>query len=392
MKSWRVRAALAAIAVVFSFCAAFAPMMARAAENPQPIASVVAIDGSLSVLRAPGDKWFAGFVQMPDYVHDHLKTDDKSLAALEFKVGGKIGINKGTEIELVGPREAADVTKRGTFEKLVLKSGTVWAKFARQHEQFKIQTESTVIGIRGTEFLVETGANKETTISVLEGEVEYTGAQGAAGGPGTGAVAGPGAKITIEYQKVPVVKQYDPNALRKESEERYPALNHWFVRGVLSHAASYVPYGGLAVDIITDPNHAAQAIASAAASHVPGGGLIVGVLGSAASSKPKEPDFPNGLVPDQGEANPNNLTFNWKPFKDASEYLLLLSKDEKMDSLDWSARVKTNDAVYPKDGMPLVAGQKYYWRLIALNNEGKPKGKASQTWFAVPADYKPEGQ
>lgn len=397
-------ATFAILAVLLAARCSLPPHPADAAGAAPVVANVVAINGALTVQRPPNSGWFSGFEQMPDYVQDHLKTDANSLAALEFRVGGRIGINKGTEVEIVGPRDVTDVTKRGTVERLVLRSGTIWAKFAKQHEQFKIQTESTVIGIRGTEFVVETDANKDTTVSVLEGQVEYTtgaqkdaegtGAQANAPGPATG-VAGPGTKVTIAYQKVPVVKQYaNPDELRKENEQKYPALNNWFVRTVLGAAFSRVPYGGLAFGIVSDPNTAAQqlmnAAVSQATSRVPFGGMIPGISVGGGQKK-KEPDFVYGLTPDQKDADPNGLTFNWKPYKDAGEYLLLLSKDEKMDTLDWSTRVKGESAPYPANGMPLMAGQKYFWRLLVLDNEGKPKGKvkASQTWFTVPATYKP---
>ncbi|MBM3463031.1 MAG: hypothetical protein FJX76_13090 [Armatimonadetes bacterium] len=149
-----------------------AVMLASGAWSADPpVGYVVAIDGKLERKPSSGN-WAVARLQQPDYVGDHLRTDKQSMAAVEFTRGGKVGVNTATEILIVGPREAKDVTERSTVEQITVQAGSIWAKFAKQSEQFKIQTESCTIGIRGTEFVVEQSADGETEVSVLEGEVE----------------------------------------------------------------------------------------------------------------------------------------------------------------------------------------------------------------------------
>jgi hypothetical protein len=148
-------------------------MRPAVSETPTPVAYVIAIDGKLEVKRPSSETWAQMALQKPDYVGDHLRTSGESVAAIEFTRGGKIGINAGTEIEITSERAATDVTDRSSLATLSVKAGSIWAKFTKQQEQFKLQTESCVIGVRGTEFVVELDGD-ETSVSVLEGEVEVT--------------------------------------------------------------------------------------------------------------------------------------------------------------------------------------------------------------------------
>lgn len=382
-------AMLVAVAAVALLTMPSGAPLAQGAPTAPAIASVAAINGTLSVQRAGQGRWCDGYVQMPDYLQDRLKTDTSSMAAIDFNSGGRVGINKGSEVLLTST--GATSTGAGGMQTLSVQSGTVWAKFQKQEKPLRIQTKTAVFTIKGTEFVVEAASNDSTTLSVLEGEVGYAPIQenGEVGAEVGSAQAG--AEITINYKQVPVAKQYEPKQLRKSLEGRFPALNNWFVRQVLGQVLSRVPYSGLAVSIITDPNKAAVDFAASQASRLPGGGVLGGLISSAAN-KPKEPDFPAGLTPDQQEQNPSSLTFNWKPFRKCKEYLVLVSKDEKMDALDWSARVGSSSAAYPPSAFPLSPGTKYFWRVIGLNNEGKPEGKASQTWFTVPSSYVPPSQ
>ena len=363
---------------------------AEGAPSGPAIATVAAINGTLSVQRAGQNRWCEGYVQMPDYVQDRLKTDSGSMAAIDFNTGGRVGINKGSEVLLT--TTGATAGGSGGFQTLSVQSGTVWAKFQKQEKPLRIQTKNAVFTIKGTEFVVEAASNEGTTVSVLEGEVGFAPIQedGTIGAEIGSAPAG--TQVTIAYKQVPVSKQYEPKQLRRNLEDRYPALNNWFVRQVLSQVLYRVPYSGLAVAIINNPGQAAVDFATnQATSRIPGGGLLGGVIHSAAN-QPKQPDFPCELTPDQRQQDPGSLTFTWKQFRNCKEYLLLVSTDEKMDTLDWSSRVSTTSATYPLNALPLTAGQKYFWRVIGLKDNGKPEGKASQTWFTVPSNYVPPSQ
>lgn len=80
---------------------------------------------------------------------DVLRTDDGTVAAIEFLIGGRVGVNSSSEVELVNERSVADGqvgAKRG-----VLKSGSMWLKADANtlKQPIEIQTNGGTIGIRG---------------------------------------------------------------------------------------------------------------------------------------------------------------------------------------------------------------------------------------------------
>lgn len=204
-----------ALAIVATLCVLAAPIQA----GPSPVAHLVAIDGKVLVMSGNA-AWKSATLNQADYLGDHLKTDGSSLAALEFTVGGKIGLNEGTEIEITGARDVQDVTQRDATSTLVLKAGTIWAKFTKQQEQFKIQTESTTIGIRGTEFVVEDDGG-ETTVSVLEGLVDVADAQGIM-------QAAPGDVVAVRRGQRAQRRQYKVDDLRKKMDGKRGRLSRFF--------------------------------------------------------------------------------------------------------------------------------------------------------------------
>lgn len=153
------------------------PLIARSAPSSSPapksapvIATIVSTEGKVSVRAADATSWTGAQLGMNERARDHVKTAAESVAALEFVCGGRIGINPSTEVELVSPRSAIDVSS-GT--EVRLSSGSIWATLDAQKAPFKIVTPSATLGIRGTEFVVDETSG-ETELSVLSGEVEVT--------------------------------------------------------------------------------------------------------------------------------------------------------------------------------------------------------------------------
>lgn len=351
------------------------------AETPFPhVADVAAVKGRLTVKHANIPNWLDGYEKMPNYLQDTLKTDPDSVADIEFTIGGHLGINKNTTIEITGPRDVKDVTQRSFMKKIIIKSGEVWAKITKQEEKLEFQTEGGVIAIKGTEFVVEEHPDtKETVVSVLDGKIGIQRTEGET-------VYSAGDKVTISWAAVPVVKHYKPEELRKENENKYRDLQ------TLSTFASYLSYGGVyvpseaywAVSFMADPNQAAISYAeSTVNSYVPGPfGISIGGGGN----KKKEPDFPYELNPNQTPVDSFTPAFSWKKMEKAVNYWFFISEKEDMkgnNDLLWNKKVSTTTVSYPADARPLKPGQTYYWRLIALDNKDKAIGKASQTSFTV---------
>ena len=122
---------------------------ARASCNAESsVASIIAIDGPTWVRRANG-RIERAYIQMPLYVGDAVVTDPSAIAAVEFAVGGKIGVNRGSLVRVTGNRVAVDAN--GNL--LRLDAGTIWIKWGQWTERWRtrliIRTRNSAIGIRG---------------------------------------------------------------------------------------------------------------------------------------------------------------------------------------------------------------------------------------------------
>ena len=76
--------------------------------------------------------------QLKPYVR--IRTDGNTIAALEFAIGGRVGLNKGSELRVVGDRKVARAR---------LEAGGMWAKCQKLEQPLEIQTKGGVTGIKG---------------------------------------------------------------------------------------------------------------------------------------------------------------------------------------------------------------------------------------------------
>lgn len=88
-------------------------------------------------------------------VGDVLETDKNTVVALEFLIGGRVGINKSSQVKIVSDR---NVSGSQTAPRVKIESGSMWAQTARQkanenqgqvYRPLEIQTNGGVMGIRG---------------------------------------------------------------------------------------------------------------------------------------------------------------------------------------------------------------------------------------------------
>lgn len=80
---------------------------------------------------------------------DSLTTDDQTIAALEFLIGGRVGINKDTNIVMVNERAVKDGDV--SLKRAILKNGSLWLKADANtlKQPIEIQTNGGVMGIKG---------------------------------------------------------------------------------------------------------------------------------------------------------------------------------------------------------------------------------------------------
>lgn len=80
---------------------------------------------------------------------DVATTGDNTVLALEFLIGGRVGVNRSSSVELVNERSVSNAGQTGPRAKLT--SGSAWVKPASQtlKQPLEIQTNGGIMGIRG---------------------------------------------------------------------------------------------------------------------------------------------------------------------------------------------------------------------------------------------------
>jgi hypothetical protein len=149
------------------------PALAKPSKD-DIVGKVTSVEGAkkLEVQRQGKGKWGKVAVEEPSFIKDHFKTDGSTSAAIDLFVGARVGIKKNSEIVLLTEGDAA-VVEGTQIRKIQVKSGGVWAKFEKQDKPLTIQTKGGVMGIKGTEFTVDTDESGKTDIVLLEGSVDY---------------------------------------------------------------------------------------------------------------------------------------------------------------------------------------------------------------------------
>lgn len=343
-------------------------------------------------------------VNTTGYIKDHFKTDPNTLAALEFLIGGRVGINKDTEIEIVDAKSVADANV--SVKRIIMKNGSLWVKADAKalKQPIEIQTNGGVMGIKGTEFTVDAKEDGTTKVCCFESNSDIGGVEVRDKNGKVIGVAKPGDEYLVTLKAAPVVKHTDniesfrESTLRSGFNEMY---NDPAFRAFYGAVGSYLPYGvGSAFYAISalenierDPVGALAALNSALASHGHGlggwGGFALSTAASASSSQQRaNPDFPTELSPDASDKSTKPKQsgpfpqFSWQGVSDASGYVVMIGRDDNMNDVLFTERVRGNQLNYPREMRPLDPGQ-YYWRVIPVNDEDQPVQKASQTIFQV---------
>lgn len=378
----------------------------------QSISKAAESGSTLLVQKRPGDtKGFPVTMNCTGYVKDHYITDANTVAALEFLIGGRVGINKNTDIEIVNERSAAD---KSATKRVILKSGSLWVKADAKalKQPLEIQTNGGVMGIKGTEFTVETQADGSDRVCCFEsnsaqGGVEIRDKSGKVVG-----TAKPGDEYQTSLKAAPIVTPHsDVEAFRTQTLDRgfnelYRSPWGQIGMGAIGYFAPHIgsglslasglAYNGMALaNCQKDPAGAALAalnLANAAGANTGAAGSYIGwgasIYNATKSNEPPKLEYPSDLAPDASpdskqtkEAN-SYPQLSWKGVEDANAYAVMLAKDEDLNEVVFMEQTRDTRAVYPSAMRPLPAG-KYYWRVIPLDGEDHPTKTAAQTYFTV---------
>ena len=362
-------------------------LMAAKAWADEPILRVLDLKtpsgatGQIQHRTAKDKQWYQAYVGTTGVLRDHFKTSPETVAALEFFIGGRVGVNKDTEIEVVSERSVAGV---GTsVQRIILVNGALWLKANPLKQPLEIQTNGGTMAIRGTEFTLEKKSDV-TTFSLLEGEVEMKDAQQKLLG-----IAKPGDVYSLSPSQPASIQHVDPAELRRQidSGEVFSAmalLNQELgsIRGELTdiekvgsgkrffdRTEEILNKGKIKINLAAPYKQAIMEM-PVAAGGVPGGG-------SQGQSSGVQ-----GMQPSTSVTSLN--TFQWQPVNQADGYVLFVSGDDQfVNQIVFSARTRDALAVYPSSARPLTPGM-YYWRVIPVDANDQPlPGTATQATFRV---------
>jgi tetratricopeptide (TPR) repeat protein len=166
----------------FCFCQflfLIVPLLASASE---PTAKIINLFGQVRVKPASGNQWQPAQVNQVLSTGDVLQTGPASGAAILCLDESQIKLNENTVFELrqvaPSPRlrlgEVIPAAVGQTAESLYgVSRGEVWLRNKNDKFRFELETPAVTAAIRGTEFNLRVGPDGVSTITMLEGKVQF---------------------------------------------------------------------------------------------------------------------------------------------------------------------------------------------------------------------------
>jgi ferric-dicitrate binding protein FerR (iron transport regulator) len=100
---------------------------------------------------------------------DILRTEDASQALIEIKDGIDVALNANTTLKLFYRWEKA----RGITRILRLQQGEIWVKTGTGPKPLEVETPVATAAVRETEFNIKVQEDGQTTLTVIQGIVEF---------------------------------------------------------------------------------------------------------------------------------------------------------------------------------------------------------------------------
>jgi hypothetical protein len=154
---------------------------------------------------------------------DELRTGDESSVEITFDNGTVLVLKENTNMKLMS------VIKQ---LKMKLKKGKLLSSVIKQHKgavPHSIQTPTSVAAVRGTEFAIEVGDEKSTSIGVFEGQVSVKKLLGEDQVAEEEMLVDPDMEATIDIDK-PLMKPVQLGETMKTHKSTMKALNSRFER------------------------------------------------------------------------------------------------------------------------------------------------------------------
>jgi tetratricopeptide (TPR) repeat protein/ferric-dicitrate binding protein FerR (iron transport regulator) len=155
--------------------AAAAIMLSAQAEAQTPDSSDKAtILSKENIVDAAGASgaWAPASIGQALAIRDRVRTGEDSRAAVRLSDASVLRVDELTETEILAPQQA------GAKPTVDLKQGSAYFFSREKSREVQVQTPAANGAIRGTEFAVTVAANGQTRLTMIDGEVELSNAQG----------------------------------------------------------------------------------------------------------------------------------------------------------------------------------------------------------------------
>lgn len=333
--------------------------------------------------KATDTKWYPAFIGAQGAISDHFKTDAATVAALEFFIGGRVGVARNTDLEIITDRSVSAVGPQ--VRRVVLHSGMLWMKSGRPlKEPLEIQTNGGTLGIKGTEFTVESQPNEATKVAVLHGAVEirdekqkYLGLAEAGDVYELRAGSEPKhQKVDVAQLKAETARQLHGVALDTlaRSMDEEDAVQQ--TQQAIGEVKEGMQVGHDALKDLNDKINAMQVKGE--------GGFYLASPYRDAIRAGVGPSGGSALSPATPAPSASDTLFTWKEYPGADGYVIFVSDQSDFSNILYSDRVRDTRTVYPSVARPLAPGR-YFWRIIpvAVDDSVVTGAQAGQAAFTV---------
>ena len=148
-------------------------LLAQAPARPRtPDSVLLTTEGRVEMVRAGATAWTAARTNQTLQAGDRLRTGQRSRASLRLSDLSVLRVNELTTLEIRPPAPA------GPPQSLELKSGAVYFFNREKPSELRFRTPLASGAIRGTEFNMVVAANGSTVITMLDGVVDLSSADG----------------------------------------------------------------------------------------------------------------------------------------------------------------------------------------------------------------------
>jgi len=194
-----------------------------ASDSGGSVAKITSVQNQVET-RGKEGTWSPSSVNQPLQGHDRVKTGAASRASILYSDQTLHRLNEKSEIEILPPSP-------GQPGLLKILSGDHYFSSRTPKDYGKIETPTVTAAIKGTEFTVQLGADSTTTITMLEGVVEASNAQGSVSvGSGEQAYVEPGKapvkRIVVHPRDAVAWSFYYPSVLGGSDAQKSPSLAH----------------------------------------------------------------------------------------------------------------------------------------------------------------------